>query len=213
VKTDDLVAMLATGAAPVPRRAASRRLSIALLIGVPLSVAWMLYEYGMRRDLSQAMFWPMFWVRLALPVCVAITGFVIVQRLARPGARVRKAWLGLAVPLVIIWAMAVTMLLSSPGEERPTLIMGQTWRTCAANIATISLPVFVAALIALKGLAPTRPAMAGAAAGAMAGGAGAAVYALHCLELAAPFIAIWYVAGILLPVVLGALIGPRILRW
>ena len=100
MKTDDLVAMLATGAAPVPRRAASRRLSVALLVGVPLSFAWMLYEYGMRRDLIEAMFWPMFWVRMVLPICVGIAGFVILQRLARPGARVRKAWLGLAITLI-----------------------------------------------------------------------------------------------------------------
>ncbi|HSV58580.1 MAG TPA: NrsF family protein, partial [Variovorax sp.] len=70
-----------------------------------------------------------------------------------------------------------------------------------------------AALLALKGLAPTRPALAGAAAGIMAGGAGATVYALHCPELAAPFLAVWYVAGMLIPVVAGALIGPRLLRW
>jgi hypothetical protein len=65
----------------------------------------------------------------------------------------------------------------------------------------------------LRGLAPTRPALAGAAAGALAGGVGGAVYALHCMELAAPFLAVWYVAGIVLPVVLGALLGPRLLRW
>ena len=47
----------------------------------------------------------------------------------------------------------------------------------------------------------------------MAGGAGAAVYALHCPELAAPFLAVWYVAGIALPVLVGAAIGPRLLRW
>jgi hypothetical protein len=213
VKTDDLVDMLAAGAAPVPRRTASRRLSMALLIGVPLSFAWMACEFGMRRDLIQMMFWPMFWVRLLFPICVAIAGYVIVQRLARPGAQVRKAWLGIAVPLLVIWGLAAMMLLSSPAEERPTLVMGQTWRACALNIAMISLPVFVAALVALRGLAPTRPALAGAAAGAMAGGAGAAVYALHCPELAAPFVAVWYVAGIALPAVLGALIGPRTLRW
>jgi len=213
VKTDDLVAMLATGAAPVPRRAASLRLGIALLIGLPLSFAWMVYEHGMRRDLIQMMFWPMFWVRLLFPICMAIAGYVIVQRLARPGVRVRVAWLGLAVPLLVIWVLGGFMVFSSPAEERSTLIWGQTWRTCATSIALLSLPVFVAALVALKGLAPTRPALAGAAAGAMAGGAGAAMYALHCPELAAPFLAIWYVAGIALPVVVGALIGPRILRW
>jgi hypothetical protein len=54
----------------------------------------------------------------------------------------------------------------------------------------VSLPMFAALLWALKGLAPTRPALAGAAAGALAGGAGAMVYALHCPELAAPYIAV-----------------------
>ena len=92
-------------------------------------------------------------------------------------------------------------------------LMGQTWRSCAWSIGLIALPVFVAVLAALRGLAPTRPAAAGAAAGALAGGAGAAIYALHCPELAAPFLAVWYVLGIALPVVAGALIGPRLLRW
>jgi len=39
------------------------------------------------------------------------------------------------------------------------------------------------------------------------------VYAFHCPELALPFLAIWYVAGMALPVVAGALLGPRVLRW
>jgi hypothetical protein len=197
VKTDELVSLLAREAQPVPRHAAARRISIALLAGVPLSIAWMVFEYGMRRDLVQTMFWPMFWVKLAFPLCTAVAGFVIVQRLARPGARVR----GFAV-----WFLA-------PADERAALVWGQTWRTCAFNIAAISAPVFVASLLALKSLAPTQPALAGAAAGAMSAGVGAAVYALHCQELAAPFLAIWYVAGMALPVLAGAAIGHRLLRW
>jgi hypothetical protein len=77
----------------------------------------------------------------------------------------------------------------------------------------IALPVFVAALLVLRSLAPTQPALAGAAAGALASGAGAAVYALHCPELGAPFLAVWYVLGMAIPVVLGAALGPRLLRW
>src|SRR5690606_10056653 len=57
-----------------------------------------------------------------------------------------------------------------------------------------------------------RP-VAGAAAGVLAGGAGAFAYAFHCPELAAPFLAVWYVLGMAMPVVAGALIGPRLLRW
>ena len=213
MKTDDLVSLLAADAAPVRRGAASRRLVMALAIGLPLSFAWMVHAHGIRPDLIQVMFWPMFWVKLVLPACVGIAGFVMAQRLARPGVRVRKAWLGLAVPLALNWGLALVALFLAPAAERPALVLGQTWRACTFNIAVISVPVFVAALMALKSLAPTRPALAGAAAGAMAGGAAGAVYALHCVELAAPFLAIWYTAGIAVPMLAGAAIGHRLLRW
>ena len=213
MKTDDLISMLAANATPVPKHVANRRLSTALLVGVPLSFAFMLVVFGLRRDLMEVTERPIFWVRLLFPICVAAGAYLMAERLSRPGARVRKAWLGLAVPLVVIWGLAAYTLLSAPAGERPALVMGQTWRTCTANIALVALPVFVAALGALKGLAPTRPALAGAAAGLMAGGAGAAVYALHCVELAAPFFAVWYVLGISLPAAVGALIGRRFLRW
>ena len=73
--------------------------------------------------------------------------------------------------------------------------------------------MLVGSLRALRELAPTRLRLAGAAAGALAGGAGAAVYALHCPEFGAPFLAVWYVLGMALPVAAGAWLGPRVLRW
>jgi hypothetical protein len=39
------------------------------------------------------------------------------------------------------------------------------------------------------------------------------VYALHCNEMQAPFLAVWYLLGMLLPAAMGAAIGPRWLRW
>ena len=42
---------------------------------------------------------------------------------------------------------------------------------------------------------------------------GALAYTLHCPELAAPFLAIWYVLGMLIPTAFGAWLGPRLLRW
>ena len=73
--------------------------------------------------------------------------------------------------------------------------------------------MFGAVLWAMKGLAPTRLVLAGAAAGLLSGAGGALVYALYCIEMAAPFIGIWYLLGMLIPAVAGALIGPRLLRW
>lgn len=213
MKTDDLISLLAADTLPVARHATQHRLAMALLIGLPLALAIVLIGYGPRRDLVQAMFWPMFWVKLAVPIAVAVAGFVALQALARPGVALRARWMGLLVPVLLLWALALVSYQNAPVDQRAALIWGPTWRSCAASITLISLPIFIGALMALKSLAPTRPALAGACAGAMASGAGAAVYALHCQELSAPFLAIWYVSGMALPVVIGALLGPRLLRW
>lgn len=213
MKTDDVIAMLATHVTPVPRQAALRHVLAALAVGLVLSVVWMLAEYGVRKDIVRAMSLPMFWVKLAFPVCVALAGFVLVYRLSRPGVAARKAWLGVVLPVAALWVLALWVLVQAPAPERASLVLGQTWATCALSIVTMALPVFVATLVALKQLAPTRPALAGAAAGVLAAGTGAAVYALHCPELAAPFLAIWYVLGMAVLPLLGACLGPRLLRW
>jgi RNA polymerase sigma-70 factor (ECF subfamily) len=36
---------------------------------------------------------------------------------------------------------------------------------------------------------------------------------MHCYEMEALFIGFWYVLGMLIPAVVGALLGPRLLRW
>lgn len=213
MKTDDLVAMLANGEVAVPRHRASRRVWLAVLAGLPLSFAILFIGYGVRHDIVQAMFWPMFWVKVLFPLCIAAAGFVAAERLGRPGVSPRHAWAGAVLPVLGVWALAAIAWFTVPADERMPSLMGQSWRICAASIGLMALPVFAAALVALKGLAPTRPALAGAAAGALAGGVGASVYALHCMELTAPFLAVWYVSGIAVPVLVGALLGPRLLRW
>jgi hypothetical protein len=47
----------------------------------------------------------------------------------------------------------------------------------------------------------------------LAGAAGAWVYAFHCDESAAPFVAIWYTLGIALVGALGGMLGQWLLRW
>jgi hypothetical protein len=213
MKTDELIALLATEAQPVPRHAARRHLALALAAALPLSIAIMALGYGVRPGLLASLAGPMAWVKILLPVAIGASGFLAVQRLARPGVRVRGAWLGIVLPIVVLWAAGAMVWLGAPPQDRDALLWGSTWRTCVFNIALIALPVFVAAIVALRGLAPTRPALAGAAAGALAGGAGAAVYALHCPELGVPFLAVWYVLGMALPVVVGAILGRALLRW
>jgi len=80
-------------------------------------------------------------------------------------------------------------------------------------VLALSLPGLAAVMWALRGLAPTQPRAAGLAAGLLAGALGAAGYALSCTELALVFVATWYSLSIVMAGALGALLGPRLLRW
>ena len=213
MRTDDLIGMLAAGAAPVEPRATQRRYVTAIGWGAFGSTLLMALLLGVRPDLGEAARLPMFWVKLVFPVAVAFVALQAVQRLSRPGAPLGKLPNALAGVLLAIWLLAVLALLNADTAQRPGLVWGQSWLVCPLYIGTLSIPAFVAVLWAMKGLAPTRLVLAGAAAGLLAGGIGAAAYALHCDEMGAPFLAIWYALGILVPAAVGALIGRHVLRW
>lgn len=213
MKTDDLIDLLASDTVPVQRHVAARRLALGLLLAVPVSVLLMSAVLGLNPALRDYLAQPMFWVKFGAPLLMALLALPLVARLGRPGVDTRVAWVAWAAPIGLLWALGLVALLQAPASEVPTLVLSRTWRVCAENIAVLSLPVFLAAIWVLRSLAPVRPSLAGAGAGALGGASGAAVYALHCPELAAPFIAIWYVLGMLLPVVAGALLGPRLLHW
>ncbi len=213
MKTDELVSLLAAGAAPVPANAVGRRFAVALGWGLPAAVLLMMFTFGVRADLAQDAGQLMFWLKMAFPAGLALAGLVVAERLARPGMRLGGVWMALAAPLLMLWSLAVLVLLNAAPAQRAGLILGNTWNSCPFNIALISMPLLVATLWAMKGLAPTRPALAGAGAGLLAGALGALVYSLYCPELAAPFLAVWYVLGIAIPAGAGAVLGPRVLRW
>jgi hypothetical protein len=75
------------------------------------------------------------------------------------------------------------------------------------------MPIYACLIVAVRGLAPTRPPLAGAAAGLAAGALAATLYGLHCPEQAAVFVVTWYTLGIATATALGAVVGARLLRW
>jgi len=213
MRTDDLVMMLATGAGPLEAGATARRYATALGWGAFGATLLMALVLGVRPDLAEAARLPMFWVKLAFPACLAAGALYAAARLSRPGVPLGRVNAALAAPVLAMWLLAAFVLLNAAAGEREVLILGGTWNVCPLYVALLSLPVFAAAMWSMKGLAPTRLALAGAAAGLLAGSAGALIYALHCPEMEAPFLAIWYLLGMLIPTAVGAAIGPRLLRW
>ena len=213
MKTDELIHLLATDDRPVQRNAIEQRFVVAALAGIAGAGVLMLSLFGLRPDLLATMALPMFWGKLVFAAALAAAGLALLRRMARPGMALGHAALWQAVPPLVMWAMALWALSQVSAAERMPLILGSTWRTCPFNIAALSVPAFVAGFWALKGAAPTRLVWTGAGAGLLAGALGALVYALHCPEMVTPFLAVWYVAGMAIPTALGAVLGPRLLRW
>jgi hypothetical protein len=213
MKTEELVALLATGAEPVDTRGPVRRSAVAIIAAGLLATLAMAMLLGVRPTLGRDAGLPMFWMKFAFVGALAIGGLIAAWRLARPGARLGALPVVAAVPTFAIWLIAIVELARAAPAGRLALLLGQTAAVCPFRIAGLSLPVFVAALWALRGFAPTRLRLAGASAGLLAGGVGAFVYAFHCPELEAAFLGVWYVIGVLIPAAVGALVGPRVLRW
>lgn len=179
----------------VPQGLVSRRLGQALLLALPVigghhgAGLWHAARPA-RGALADVL------VKLLFPLAVAVAGLVAVHRLARPGVAVGAAAVAAVVPVLLLCEPWRPWCGGAPRPERARAVVGARPGVPVCSASADGRALLLAVLWVLKGMAPTRPAWAGAAAGALAGGGGAAVYALHCPELAAPFLAVWYVAGI-----------------
>jgi hypothetical protein len=213
MNTDDLVTLLARGADAVDSGPATRRLVGALGGGVVVAIVFALTVLGAQTRLAEEASLPMFWVRGAFCAALGVAGVFAAWRSARPGYPLGWVWLGIVLPPVVMWALAADRLAQAGHEQWTALILGSTASVCPWLIALESVPIFAGLVWAMKAWAPTRLGLAGGACGLAAGGLGALAYTLHCPELAAPFLGVWYVLGILIPTLAGALFAPRWLRW
>ncbi|MEB0136214.1 DUF1109 domain-containing protein [Actimicrobium sp. CCC2.4] len=213
MKTDELINMLATGPDVSAQALPAWRNTLLMASAVLVSMSLMMILLGVRKDLIEVATQPAFLLKVAFVAALAWTGKIAVARLSLPGARTAMLPALIALPLVIMFVAAGLVLMDAAPGQRAQLFWGSTWRICAFLIAGLSLPIFAALLMAMRDLAPTRLRLAGAAAGFTAGATAATIYCLHCPEIEAPFVAFWYLLGMLIPAAIGALIGPRILRW
>lgn len=213
MKTGDLILMLSTGVEAVPANAIGRRLAFAVTIGAVGSLLLLISTMNLLGDLLTAFTTPKFLVKLGFVACLAAASLSATIRLSRPGCTLGHVAEALVFPVFLIWGLAAITLAQTEPDEGIRLILGDTWKVCASLITMLSVPSFIAVMWAMKGLAPTNLRLAGFAAGLLSGTIATLIYCLHCPEMEAPFLAVWYVLGMLVPAGLGALLGPRFLRW
>lgn len=213
MRTEELIQQLSQDLKPTPAGAATGRLAVAFGAGAVLALTGMLLLIGTRPDLADAVRSGPFWMKAAYTAGLAATGFVVVERVSRPGGAGGKAWLLVAAVAALALLLGGIELWSTAPTARAETWLGRSWDLCLPRIVGLSAPVFLAVIWAMRALAPTRLHLAGFAAGIAAGAVGATVYGLACDESAAAFMATWYSLAILAVGAIGALLGPRLLRW
>jgi len=213
MKTNDLIAMLATEASATPTVSPLRRCAQATAAGVAISLALVLTLWGLNPELNALAHTQAFWVKVVWLVLTCTFAMPVVMHLSRPGVAAGRGVWGIAAALVGMAMLALAQVATVDADTGMQLMLRGSWQICSEGLAALSVPLLAALMWMLRGMAPTRPALAGASAGLMAGAMSGLVYSLHCPETAYAFLAVWYVAGMAVMTVVGALLGSRLLRW
>ncbi|WAC72579.1 DUF1109 domain-containing protein [Roseateles sp. SL47] len=214
MKTQDLILHLVRDSRPVDRHAVSRQLNQALIVGLSGGALLLVVLFGFSSEMPDLLLTADFWLRLLFPLVVIVSAMQLLDRLARPGAAWRQAWLVTLLPIVAMVLGATAFLLATPPQLRLTLFPTEArWTSIVADIVLLSLPSLAATLHAMRQLAPTRLSLAGAGGGLLAGAQGALIYMLYGPDMPLPSWGLLHGGAIFMTTALGAALGPRYLRW
>lgn len=207
MKTSDLIDALARGVEASPTETRSPPWAPTVLAGLLGGLLLMTITINPRPDIAAALA-PTF-LKAALGAAVAAAALPLVARLARPG---RPEGLRIvAMGALALVAIAGAIIVGWDAYHR--IQAGRAIPRCLVYIPLFAAPTAALLFWLVRGLAPTRLALIGASIGAASGGIGAMAYAVYC-----PFenyltVLSWYIIGIAICAVAGAVAGGRLLRW
>ena len=193
-------------------RPMGRLLAGALVVGAAASLALFLVELGVRADIAEALVTWRFELKVGMVLLALGLAFSLCVSLSRPVTSGRAGWR--LVPLAALAVAAVAMELAVlPSAAWVARLVGSNAVICLTAIPALAIAPLAAVLWILRSGAPASPALAGAAAGLLAATSGASLYAFHCFDDSPLFVVTWYVLAAVPVIVVGAIIGRRLLRW
>lgn len=212
MKTDDLIRALDADAAhrAMPLGAAWW-LAVALAAVVAAVVFFSMI--GPRPDIHTAAHMTRFLLKFVFAGSLAVAAFGCVRALSSPGVSVRRCLPWLLVAPLMMAAAVITEMIVIPHQDWAARLIGTNMKYCLMFIPMIGIGPLVLFIAALRYGAPTRPGLAGAMAGLLAGGLAATFYAAHCPDDSPFFVATWYTVAIAGLSVLGLLGGRLFIRW
>jgi hypothetical protein len=212
MKTNDLIRALAADCATRPM-SLRRAFAVAMIPGVVVALSLFFVILGPRPHCFALLAEPRFLFKVCLAFLLVVLSAELVMRVAKPGAETHRAALMLAIVPALLAAACLLEFFSVPAALWSQKLIGTNALVCLKSIPFLGLAPLAAALFCLRQGAPEHPALAGAAAGLLAGAIGAALYASHCPDDSPLFVAAWYSLAIGFVAALGAIAGARLLRW
>ena len=213
MKTDQLIEMLSTNVEPVKPGRFKKALAFTLLFGGAAAFCLMLGTVGLRSDVSTAILSGFIALKLFFTLILIGAGTLLLTKLIQPGQDGRRSYVVIFLSFLALGLAGIGTLVIHPQTAWGPMVMGTDWVMCVLCIPLFATVPFVALIWTLRQGAPTNLRRAGAIAGLVAGAIGAVAYAFHCPDDSIPFIALWYGVMIGLCALVGAMIGPRLLRW
>ena len=185
----------------------------AAALAVLIAAAVFLATLGPRQDILQAVQTVRFLLKFVITLTLFFSAFGVLTALSRPTGDTDAHRLRLLAAPILLAIAIIFELLSVPSSEWATRLVGSNSLLCAVIIPLIGLGPLALFLAALRYGATTRPSLAGATAGLLAGSLAASFYAAHCPDNSPLFVATWYTIAIVGMALASALIAPRIVRW
>lgn len=213
MKTDDLINLLGNNVEPVKRGALRNSLVAALAVGAVAALCLMLVTLGLPGGMPEDEHIGSQIIALAFTLGLVTVGMPYLIKSARPGEPGRRPLILIGLLYIALFVAGTVAIALAPHTSWFGMVFASQWAACLICIPLFALAPFVSLVWAMRKEAPTDLRRTGAIIGLVAGSLGAAAFALHHSGGSILFITLWYGGSILLCTVIGALLGPRLLRW
>lgn len=213
MKTDELIDMLGTNIEPVKAGQLRTTLFAALAVGTAVALCLVVAIFGMPGEAFGRAYLGLTALALMFTLGLVAAGASFLIKAARPGKPGRRPLVVIGLLfLALLSACVVALVLAHPAAWGG-MFFGPQWEACLICVPLFAVAPFTALVWALRKEAPTNLTWTGAVAGLVAGALSAAVFALHHPSGSIPFILLWYGGPIIVCALIGAMLGPRLLRW
>ncbi|MCA0422337.1 MAG: DUF1109 domain-containing protein [Proteobacteria bacterium] len=210
MKTDDLIDAIVADI-NTPQVSVNTSAMRALPVGLLVSLVLFLLFLGVRPTFLAT--WTAVLPKLLVTGALAVSALIVAMRLTRPEPLAVHEYALLLAPVLVLLLLIGLDFAQSGMNGWQSRAIGRNGLYCLTLIPLLSLAPLAGILYAAQCGAVTSHYIAGGIAGLAAAGMGASLYALHCSDDSALFIASWYVPAALLVGAFGAVACKIWVRW